>query len=55
MGSSITGADGGSRCKWCDSAPDFLDYHDSEWGISVKDGRRLLEKLCLEGFQSGLS
>jgi DNA-3-methyladenine glycosylase I len=44
------------RCFWVDSAPaDYLAYHDSEWGYPVADERRLFEKLCLEGFQSGLS
>jgi DNA-3-methyladenine glycosylase I len=55
MSSTITGPDGKPRCSWCDAAPDFLDYHDSEWGFPVKDDHRLFEKLCLEGFQSGLS
>ena len=44
------------RCFWVDSAPDhYVDYHDREWGFPVADDRRLFEKLCLEGFQSGLS
>ncbi len=47
--------DGKSRCKWCGFAPEFLDYHDKEWGFPVRDDIRLFEKLCLEGFQSGLS
>jgi len=55
MAATIKGADGKSRCKWCDSTPEFLDYHDNEWGFPVKDDHRLFEKLCLEGFQSGLS
>ncbi len=55
MAETIKGADGKSRCKWCDAAPEFLAYHDSEWGFPVDDDRRLFEKLCLEGFQSGLS
>jgi DNA-3-methyladenine glycosylase I len=49
------GPDGKSRCRWSAAAPEFLDYHDTEWGFPVKDDRRLFEKLCLEGFQSGLS
>ena len=49
------GDDGVSRCFWGDSAPEYRDYHDSEWGFPVADDRRLFEKLCLEGFQSGLS
>jgi DNA-3-methyladenine glycosylase I len=44
------------RCFWVASAPDhYVDYHDREWGFPVADDRRLFEKLCLEGFQSGLS
>ncbi|MEJ2181589.1 MAG: DNA-3-methyladenine glycosylase I, partial [Gammaproteobacteria bacterium] len=42
-------------CHWCGAAPDFLDYHDTEWGFPVADDVRLFEKLCLESFQSGLS
>lgn len=52
---TITGPDGKPRCRWCSAAPEFLDYHDREWGFPVADDRRLFEKLCLEGFQSGLS
>ena len=43
------------RCAWCASTPDYRDYHDREWGFPVADDRRLFEKLCLEGFQAGLS
>lgn len=43
------------RCRWAFAAPEFLDYHDTEWGFPVADSRRLYEKLCLEGFQAGLS
>jgi len=49
------GADGKRRCRWCAAAPEFLAYHDTEWGFPVADDRRLFEKLSLEGFQSGLS
>jgi DNA-3-methyladenine glycosylase I len=49
------GPDGMPRCRWCGAAPEFLHYHDTEWGFPVADDRRLFEKLCLEGFQSGLS
>ncbi|TPE51676.1 DNA-3-methyladenine glycosylase I [Amaricoccus solimangrovi] len=49
------GPDGRPRCGWCLSTPDYLAYHDTEWGFPVADDRRLFEKLCLEGFQSGLS
>ena len=48
------GPDGKPRCAWAMS-PSMLDYHDHEWGFPVSDDRRLFEKLCLEGFQSGLS
>lgn len=47
--------DGEARCKWCGAAPEFLAYHDKEWGFPVDDDQRLFEKLCLESFQSGLS
>ncbi|MCK7595388.1 DNA-3-methyladenine glycosylase I [Pseudomarimonas salicorniae] len=50
-----TGPDGAPRCRWCAGAPEFLDYHDREWGFPVADDVRLFEKICLEGFQSGLS
>ncbi len=49
------GPDGHPRCRWCGAAPEFLAYHDDEWGFPVADDRRLFEKICLEGFQSGLS
>jgi DNA-3-methyladenine glycosylase I len=55
MSTTITGPDGRPRCGWCDAAPEFLDYHDTEWGLPVSDDYRLVEKLCLEGFQAGLS
>jgi DNA-3-methyladenine glycosylase I len=51
----IVGDDGLARCWWADSTPDYRAYHDSEWGFPVADDRRLFEKLCLEGFQAGLS
>jgi DNA-3-methyladenine glycosylase I len=49
------GADGRLRCWWPGADALYLTYHDSEWGRPAKDDRRLFEKLCLEGFQSGLS
>jgi DNA-3-methyladenine glycosylase I len=55
MSSTILGPDGRPRCRWCAAAPEFLDYHDTEWGFPVADDHRLFEKLSLEGFQSGLS
>jgi len=52
---TLPGPDGRHRCRWCLVTPQYLDYHDTEWGFPVADDRRLFEKLCLEGFQSGLS
>ena len=51
----LVGPDGRPRCRWAGSAPEYLDYHDREWGRPVHDQARLFEKLCLEGFQTGLS
>ncbi len=50
-----TGDDGKSRCHWHANLPDYMRYHDEEWGRPVTDDIRLFEKICLEGFQSGLS
>ena len=55
MSDTVEGPDGKPRCRWCVAAPEFFAYHDREWGFPVGDDRRLFEKLCLEGFQSGLS
>jgi len=55
MSATIAGPDGKLRCRWCAAAPEFLAYHDTEWGFPVSDDQRLFEKLSLEGFQSGLS
>lgn len=52
---AVMGTDGELRCRWCAAAPEFEAYHDKEWGFPVDDDVRLFEKLCLEGFQSGLS
>ena len=49
------GADARPRCAWGVSTADYVAYHDAEWGFPVRDDRRLFEKICLEGFQSGLS
>jgi DNA-3-methyladenine glycosylase I len=49
------GEDGVVRCFWAGSDPVYRRYHDEEWGFPVADDRRLFEKICLEGFQSGLS
>ena len=55
MSGTIVGPDGKPRCHWCGAAPEFLSYHDTEWGFPVNDDFRLFEKLSLESFQSGLS
>ncbi|EQC48722.1 methyladenine glycosylase [Bacteriovorax sp. BSW11_IV] len=47
--------DGKKRCPWCTSDEQYISYHDNEWGNPVTDDRILFEKICLEGFQSGLS
>ena len=44
-----------TRCAWCRATPEYKHYHDDEWGFPVQDDRRLFEKVCLEGFQAGLS
>lgn len=51
----ITGEDGLTRCFWHGGLEDYRRYHDEEWGRPVTDDFRLFEKICLEGFQSGLS
>jgi len=51
----LTGEDGVSRCWWCGEHADYIAYHDDEWGRPISDDHRLFEKICLEGFQSGLS
>ena len=50
-----TGPDGRRRCAWCRASDEYVAYHDTEWGVPVRDDRRLFEKITLEGFQSGLS
>lgn len=54
---TVCGDDGRWRCAWCEAAdfPEYRRYHDEEWGFPVADETRLFEKLCLEGFQAGLS
>lgn len=54
-GSLVIGDDGRPRCGWGVSSDDYADYHDREWGRPTIDERTLFEKICLEGFQSGLS
>ena len=49
------GPDGALRCWWSSGDSSYIDYHDTEWGFPVVEERRLFEKICLEGFQSGLS
>ena len=51
----MVGDDGLARCWWGASSPEYVAYHDEEWGKPVRDDRALYEKLCLEAFQSGLS
>ncbi len=51
----VRGEDGVLRCWWPGDDPEYRRYHDTEWGRPVHDDRRLFEKLCLEGFQAGLS
>lgn len=51
----ITSERGTRRCWWCGDDPQYMAYHDTEWGFPVTDETRLFEKICLEGFQSGLS
>ena len=53
--STVKGEDGNKRCAWCVSDPQYMKYHDTEWGKPVTDDQKLYEKLCLEGFQAGLS
>ncbi|MBL1277698.1 MAG: DNA-3-methyladenine glycosylase I [Ectothiorhodospiraceae bacterium] len=55
MSEPFIAPDGKARCRWCGAAPEFLSYHDNEWGFPVDDDQRLFEKVCLESFQSGLS
>ena len=55
MSDTVPGPDSKPRCRWCEAAPEFFDYHDIEWGFPVDDDVRLFEKICLESFQSGLS
>jgi len=51
----VPGADGRPRCPWAVLSPEYVGYHDDEWGRPVRDDSGLFERLCLEGFQSGLS
>ncbi len=51
----VAGDDGVQRCFWAGTHSDYITYHDEEWGVPVGDDRTLFEKICLEGFQAGLS
>src|SRR3954468_5749998 len=51
----VVGSDGRPRCAWGGSTPDYLAYHDNEWGRPVLGDDALFERMCLEAFQSGLS
>lgn len=51
----VVGDDGRKRCGWCTATAEYMAYHDDEWGRPVTDDRLIYEKICLEGFQSGLS
>ncbi|NVJ96795.1 MAG: DNA-3-methyladenine glycosylase I [Alphaproteobacteria bacterium] len=55
MSKTFEGPDGQPRCSWCAATPNYIHYHDNEWGFPVADDIRLFEKISLEGFQSGLS
>lgn len=55
MGDAVVGDDGLARCGWGLSAPDYVAYHDEEWGVPLRGDRELFERLSLEAFQSGLS
>ncbi|WP_420121404.1 DNA-3-methyladenine glycosylase I [Nakamurella sp.] len=51
----IVGDDGRLRCRWGGSTPDYVGYHDTEWGVPLHGDDALYERMCLEAFQSGLS
>ena len=51
----VRGADGKDRCFWATSAPEYIAYHDEEWAVPTRGQQAVFERLCLEGFQSGLS
>lgn len=55
MSDAVVGEDGNARCPWGLSTPDYVAYHDTEWGRPVRDDDGLFERLTLEAFQSGLS
>ncbi len=55
LGTVRPGQDGQLRCPWAMSSPEYLGYHDAEWGRPVRGDQVIFERLCLEGFQAGLS
>jgi DNA-3-methyladenine glycosylase I len=55
MSGPVAGSDGVLRCPWGNSAPDYVGYHDDEWGRPLRSDDAMFERLTLEGFQSGLS
>ena len=55
MSAAVAGQDGHLRCPWGLSAPEYVTYHDEEWGHPLRGDNALFERLCLEAFQSGLS
>jgi DNA-3-methyladenine glycosylase I len=52
---AVAGPDGRLRCPWATSTPDYVAYHDEEWGRSLSTNNAMFERMTLEGFQSGLS
>jgi DNA-3-methyladenine glycosylase I len=52
---AVPGPDGRLRCPWGLASPEYVGYHDDEWGRPVRDDAGMFERLCLEAFQSGLS
>ncbi len=55
MTGALVGSDGVARCPWATATPDYVAYHDEEWGRPIRDDQGLYERLTLEAFQSGLS
>ena len=55
MTQTLPGPDGKLRCAWCLSTPEYIAYHDDDWGLPIADDQALFERLSLEAFQSGLS
>ncbi|MDQ1745916.1 MAG: DNA-3-methyladenine glycosylase [Frankiaceae bacterium] len=55
MSGAVAGPDGRLRCPWALSAPEYIDYHDTEWGRRLTTDQAMFERLTLEAFQSGLS